>query len=92
MAAYAIAGEHRVAAEQGIAGTFEVQIVRHVFNFETGGTQPRFIVRHFALPLRIAEVRHHGHFPINKRRVRREHQVGQPRLRGQQIDGRSCIF
>ena len=35
IAADAIAGKERVAAEQGVAGPFEVQIVRHVAGFET---------------------------------------------------------
>ena len=78
VAAHAVAGVERVAAEQRIAGAFEAEVLRHVDDFEAVLGEPAAVVRLFALPLPVAEAREQRLLPVDHRRVRGEHQVGQP--------------
>ena len=55
VAAHAVAGEERVAAEEGVAGAFEAEVFGDVDNFETVFREPAAIVGLFALPLRGGE-------------------------------------
>ena len=55
VAPQAITGKQRFAAEQGVAGPFEVMIVRQAADFESGGRQPGRIALFFPLSLRMAK-------------------------------------
>jgi len=77
IAAHAIAGHERVAAEQGVARSFEIGAVRRRLDtiavlFESGG-----ITGFFSLPLQVAKSRQDGRLAIDQRRIGRENQVGQ---------------
>ena len=56
VAADDVAAEQRVAAEQGVAGSFEVPVVGKRGGLETGRLEPGVVDRGLDLPGRIAEL------------------------------------
>ena len=80
VAAHAVAGVERVAAEEGVAGAFEAEVLGDVDDFEAVLGEPAAVVGLFALPLAVAEAgdaRTACLSRIDHRGVGGEDQVGQ---------------
>ena len=86
VAANAIAGEQRWAAEQGVAGPLEEHLRRQVLHREAVRRKPGVEVRRLAGADLVAEARAEEAIVEHQPGVGREHQVGQARLRRHQFD------
>ena len=83
--ANAVAGQQRVAAEEGIAGPLEKRVRFEEAKLETVLGEPGLGVGFLDLPLRMAKTGGNGHIAVDHRRIGGEDQVGHAGQR------RACI-
>src|SRR5262249_2506805 len=82
----AVAGEKCLSAKQGVAGAFKVHPFRQVFDYKAIFGKPGIEEGRLAGPNLMAKSGAEKSPAEYKPGVGREHQVGQPGLRGHQLD------
>ena len=81
-----ITGKQRIAAEQGVAGAFEIRAAMQRVDMIPMLREPLLTVRLFALPLGMAKMSGHGLIAVDQGGIGGKHQIRQPQDRTQARD------